>query len=166
MFSSSQNRALTTIPVASSSQQQCELRSVFPKPSVVAPVNLNQLPSRGDPQAALCASVADVCVGCSHRHSPVGDAVCSRYVYAFAFTQQLTHMSVVGSRIPCARQMPQGLRCLRYRVGRSTTSMVGECGRSFCQYAANLRRVWRMLTPISVDACSIVICSASKLLST
>ena len=23
-------------------QQQCELRSVFPKPSVVAPVNLNQ----------------------------------------------------------------------------------------------------------------------------
>ena len=33
-------------------------------------------------------------------------------------------------------------------------------------YAASMRLVWRVLTPISVDACSIVICSASKLLST
>ena len=33
-------------------------------------------------------------------------------------------------------------------------------------YAASMRLVWRMLTLISVDVCSIVICSASKLLST
>ena len=51
---------------------------------------------------------------------------------------------MVGSRIPCARQMQHsGLRCFRCRIGRSTTSMtVGECGCSFLpvcrQYAPGM----------------------------
>ena len=46
---------------------------------------------------------------------------------------------------------------LRNSPARATSSFL---------YAARMRQAWRMLTPISVDACSIVICPASKLLRT
>ena len=58
-------------------QQQRELRSVFPKPICGS----CRLPGSACLHAAsaadeLCASEADADGGCSHRHSPVGDAVC------------------------------------------------------------------------------------------
>ena len=126
-------------------QQQRELRSVFPKPSVVAAVYLDQHTLTRHtltPNSVLwwTPTARAVLIG-AHQQATQRAA---SYVYAFAFPQQLAHMRVVGPRIPRARQMQHsGLRCLRYRVGRSTTSMtVGECGCSILpvcrQYAPGM----------------------------
>ena len=106
-------------------QQQRELRSVFPKPSVVAAVYLNQHTLTRHtltPNSVLWWTLsARAALAGAHQQAT---QCAARYVYAFAFTQQLAHMSVVGSRIPRARQMQHsGLRCFRYRIGRSTTSI-------------------------------------------
>ena len=126
-------------------QQQCELRSVFPKPSVVAAVYLyhHTLTRHPLPPNSVLRWPTSAWAVLTGAHQQATQRAAS-YVYAFAFPQQLAHMRVVGPRIPRARQMQHsGLRCLRYRVGRSTTSMtVGECGRSFLpvcrQYAPGM----------------------------
>ena len=141
-------------------QQQSELRSVFPKPSVVAAVYLYQHTLTRHtltPNSVLWwTPSARAALAGAHQQAT---QCATRYVYAFAFTQQLAHMSVVGSRIPCARQiaaqrsslLPMSHWALYDLDDRGRVRLlIPSCMPPVCAWYGVL------LTPISVDACSIV----------
>ena len=115
-------------------QKQCELRSIFSKPPVVAAVYLYQHPLTRHPLTTdsvfgWTPTSWAVLTGAYQQTTQRA----ASYGYAFVFTQQLAHMRMVRSSVPGACQMKHNSLCiLRYRVGCSAPSMtVSNCGCSF-----------------------------------
>ena len=132
MFSCSQNRALTTQPVASSTaSSSVNWGPSFSQPSVVAAVDLYQhsLASHPLPSNTMLRRPATA----RTVHTGVSQYLAQRVttdVYALSLPQQLAQVRVVDSRVSGPRQDHHvGRQRVRCSVGRSATSIaVSECG--------------------------------------
>ena len=132
MFSCSQNRALTTQPVASSTaSSSVNWGPSSPSPSVVAAVDLYQhsLASHPLPSNTMLRrpTVAWALQTHTRQYAPQRG---STYLYALSLPQQLAQVRVVDSRVSGPRQDHHvGRQRVRCSVGRSATSIAGsECG--------------------------------------
>ena len=126
-------------------QQQCELRSVFPKPSVVAAVYLYQhtlarhtLPPHSMLRRPTPTRAAHPC---AHQYAPQRAPA---DVYALPLPEQLTQVRVVDSGVSGPSQTYCFDRqCARCSIGRAATSVaVSYCGCSLLsvcrQYAPGM----------------------------
>ena len=100
-----------------------------------------------------------------HQYAPQRAVV---DVDALALSKQFAQVGVVGSEVAgTGKVQHRSSGCLRCCVGRPTTAMaVTSAATSSLRYAARMRLVWRVLTPINSAAWSAIIYSAHRLFRT
>ena len=106
-------------------KQQCELRSIFSQPSVVAAVCLNQhtLTRHPLPPNAVLRRATPTRTVYTGGSQYLAQRVATD-VYALPFPEQLAQVRMVDSGVSAARQTYYiGRQCARCSVGRAATSI-------------------------------------------